>query len=91
MAVDSIPDVDTVDRMWIDVDGRPVALYVVELGLACCGIEVREARRLAEALERRRGIVVQEQRVREWILFESLLGPGGAQHVPLATFPLRGA
>ena len=49
MAVDSIPDVDTVDRMWIDVDGRPVALYVVELGLACCGIEVREARRLAEA------------------------------------------
>ena len=53
--------------------------------------ELRDARRLAEALERRRGIVVQEQRVREWILFESLLGPGGAQHVPLATFPLRGA
>ena len=49
MAVDSIPDVDIVDRMWIDVDGRPVALHVAELGLACCGIEVREARRLAEA------------------------------------------
>ena len=49
MVVDSILDVDIVDRMWIDVDGRPVALHVAELGLACCGIEVREARRLAEA------------------------------------------
>ena len=49
MAVDSIPDVDIVDRVWLDVDGRFVALHVLELGLACCGVEVREARRLAEA------------------------------------------
>ena len=27
-----------------------MSLHVVELGLACCGIEVREARRAAEAL-----------------------------------------
>jgi NADH-quinone oxidoreductase subunit B len=37
-----------VDRLWLDVAGQPVALHVLELGLACCGIEVREARRAAE-------------------------------------------
>jgi NADH-quinone oxidoreductase subunit B len=41
--------VDAVERLWLEVAGRPVALHVVELGLACCGVEVREARRLAEA------------------------------------------
>jgi NADH-quinone oxidoreductase subunit B len=41
--------VDAVDRLWVEVGGRRVALHVLELGLACCGIEVREARRLAEA------------------------------------------
>ena len=53
--------------------------------------ELRDARRFGEALERRRGIVVQEQRVREGVLFESLAQPGGARHVPLAAFPLRGS
>lgn len=38
-----------VERLWLEVSGRPVALHVTELGLACCGIEVREARRLARA------------------------------------------
>jgi NADH-quinone oxidoreductase subunit B len=42
--------VAAVDRRWLVVAGRPVALHVVELGLACCGVEVREARRLAEEL-----------------------------------------
>lgn len=37
-----------VDRLWLEVAGQPVALHVLELGLACCGIEVREARRAAE-------------------------------------------
>jgi NADH-quinone oxidoreductase subunit B len=39
---------DTVERVWLDVAGRRVALHVLELGLACCGIEVRAARRLVE-------------------------------------------
>lgn len=29
----------------VDLDGRSVALHVLELGLACCGLEVRQARR----------------------------------------------
>lgn len=33
----------------MQVAGRTVALHVLELGLACCGIEVREARRAAAA------------------------------------------
>lgn len=33
--------------MWVRVGGRAVRLHVTELGLACCGIEVREARRAA--------------------------------------------
>lgn len=37
-----------VDRLWLEVAGRPVALHVLELGLACCGLEIREARRIAE-------------------------------------------
>lgn len=37
-------------RRWVRVGDQRVSLHVVELGLACCGIEVREARRAAEAL-----------------------------------------
>ena len=37
-------------HLWLPQAGLPVTLHVLELGLACCGIEVREARRLiAEA------------------------------------------
>ncbi len=36
--------------VWVRVGARTVALHVVELGLACCGVEVREARRTAELL-----------------------------------------
>jgi NADH-quinone oxidoreductase subunit B len=39
-----------VQRRWIQVGSERVSLHVVELGLACCGIEVREARRAAESL-----------------------------------------
>jgi NADH-quinone oxidoreductase subunit B len=39
-----------VQRRWIQVGSQRVSLHVVELGLACCGIEVREARRAVEAL-----------------------------------------
>lgn len=39
-----------VQRRWIQVGSQRVSLHVVELGLACCGIEVREARRAADAL-----------------------------------------
>jgi NADH-quinone oxidoreductase subunit B len=39
-----------VQRRWIQVGSQRVSLHVVELGLACCGIEVREARRTAAAL-----------------------------------------
>ena len=49
MAVRPAPDADVVERLWVRIDGRPVAIHVLELGLACCGIEVREARRLAES------------------------------------------
>ena len=35
-----------VDRLRLEVAGRVLALHVVELGLACCGIEVRQARRV---------------------------------------------
>ncbi|HEX6889008.1 MAG TPA: hypothetical protein VF143_12955 [Candidatus Nanopelagicales bacterium] len=41
--------VGAVEGVWLELAGRPVVLHVVELGLACCGIEVREARRVAEA------------------------------------------
>jgi NADH-quinone oxidoreductase subunit B len=41
--------VGAVEGVWLELAGRRVALHVVELGLACCGVEVREARRLAEA------------------------------------------
>lgn len=40
---------DTLERVTLDVDGHRVALCVLELGLACCGLEVRAGRRLAEA------------------------------------------
>jgi NADH-quinone oxidoreductase subunit B len=36
----------TVEWHWVDVAGGRVALHVVELGLACCGVEVRAARRM---------------------------------------------
>jgi NADH-quinone oxidoreductase subunit B len=39
-----------VERRWVQVGSQRVSLHVVELGLACCGIEVREARRAAEVL-----------------------------------------
>ena len=39
-----------VQRRWIQVGSQRVSLHVVELGLACCGIEVREARRAAAGL-----------------------------------------
>jgi NADH-quinone oxidoreductase subunit B len=39
-----------VERRWVQVADQRVSLHVVELGLACCGIEVRQARRAAEAL-----------------------------------------
>lgn len=41
--------VGAVERRWLEVGGRPVVLHVVELGLACCGIEMRQARRMAES------------------------------------------
>ncbi|HYN56716.1 MAG TPA: hypothetical protein VES03_05910 [Motilibacterales bacterium] len=39
-----------VQRRWVRVGTQRVSLSVVELGLACCGIEVREARRTAGVL-----------------------------------------
>jgi len=39
-----------VERLWVGVGGRSVRLHVLELGLACCGIEVRQARRVAQEL-----------------------------------------
>jgi NADH-quinone oxidoreductase subunit B len=39
--------VEAVEEVWLEVAGTPVALHVLELGLACCGVEVREARRAA--------------------------------------------
>lgn len=39
--------VPVVEQLWLQVGQRRVALHVLELGLACCGIEVRAARRLA--------------------------------------------
>lgn len=38
-----------VDGLWLEVAGQRVAVHVLELGLACCGVEVREARRLVAA------------------------------------------
>lgn len=38
-------------RRWAAIGGRLVSLHVVELGLACCGVEVREARRAADLLD----------------------------------------
>ena len=40
-----------VERAWVHVGSRRVSVNVVEMGLACCGIEVREARRAAELLD----------------------------------------
>lgn len=42
---------DLVEHLWLRLGDSQVALHVVELGLACCGIEMREARRTAEALQ----------------------------------------
>lgn len=49
MQVDSEPPVDVVDHVWLRIDDRAAVLHVLELGLACCGLEVRQARRLAQA------------------------------------------
>jgi NADH-quinone oxidoreductase subunit B len=38
----------TVERVWLELDGQPVALHVLELGLACCGVEMRAARRMVD-------------------------------------------
>ncbi|MGB7980536.1 MAG: hypothetical protein WCF36_07060 [Candidatus Nanopelagicales bacterium] len=47
-------DADTVGlavaRRWVQVGTARVAVDVCELGLACCGVEVREARRIAQSL-----------------------------------------
>jgi NADH-quinone oxidoreductase subunit B len=42
--------VGAVQRRWVQVGSQGVSLHVVELGLACCGVEVREARRAGELL-----------------------------------------
>jgi NADH-quinone oxidoreductase subunit B len=39
-----------VQGTWVRVGDRRVALHVVELGLACCGVEAREARRTGQAV-----------------------------------------
>jgi NADH-quinone oxidoreductase subunit B len=40
-----------VERAWVRVGSHSVSVQVHEMGLACCGIEVREARRAAELLD----------------------------------------
>ncbi len=40
-----------VERAWVQVGSQSVSVQVHEMGLACCGIEVREARRAAELLD----------------------------------------
>lgn len=40
-----------VERAWVQVGSHSVSVQVHEMGLACCGIEVREARRAAELLD----------------------------------------
>ncbi len=40
----------SVERRWLRLGGRGVSLHVVELGLACCGVEVRAARRAADVV-----------------------------------------
>lgn len=39
-----------VQQRWAPVGAERVALHVVELGLACCGVEVRDARRSAQSV-----------------------------------------
>ncbi|MGB8021011.1 MAG: hypothetical protein WCF04_07290 [Candidatus Nanopelagicales bacterium] len=39
-----------VEQVWLRLGERRVAVHVLELGLACCGVEMREARRVAEWL-----------------------------------------
>jgi NADH-quinone oxidoreductase subunit B len=38
----------TVESVWLELDGQRVALHVLELGLACCGVEMRAARRMVD-------------------------------------------
>lgn len=38
------------EQRWVQVAEQRVALHVVDLGLACCGIEVTQARRAAASL-----------------------------------------
>jgi 2'-5' RNA ligase len=50
---------------------------------------LRDMRLFRETLERYREAVVQAQSVQELILYESVLGRGGAKHVPLGRFALK--
>jgi NADH-quinone oxidoreductase subunit B len=49
-------EVGAVQRRWARVGGQRVSLHVVELGLACCGVEVRQARRAADLLDSVAGV-----------------------------------
>lgn len=40
----------SVERRWTRLGDRRVSLHVLEMGLACCGVEVRSARRTADLL-----------------------------------------
>ena len=51
---------------------------------------LRDARRFGETIERCREIAIPDQAVRELVLFESRLRPGGAEHVPLGRYALKG-
>jgi NADH-quinone oxidoreductase subunit B len=50
-----------VQRRWVQVGSQRVSLHVVELGLACCGLEVREARRAAEVGGQVAGLPADDQ------------------------------
>ena len=72
-----------VDWIPLDVGGRQVALHVVELGLACCGIEVRTARRLAasphpDVMESRH----DTPRIHDTSAAEATRDPAAASHHP---------
>ena len=51
---------------------------------------LRDARRFGETIMRYRAAMVPDQAVRELVLFESRLRPGGAEHLPLERYALNG-